>query len=539
MATNLEAIDASARGVPMWVNFPLFGGYDDRSEIAFASGDLVNMFMLGDLQGKKKLAFLGTPGTSLAMTVQTGTEPSRLLYTYNDVMFGVFGDNVYRFNQPLVRSPLGSLNTTTGFVSIAGNNNSQGQVLFTDSGNGYLYNLTTNSFAEIPLSGASAGFPQFPTNVVFLDGYFVIPHANSRTYSISALNDGSKWDALDTAEIQAYPGENVGVGVVNRRLFFFKTDSTEVWYNAGSADFPFRRDNTLLFNFGCLAAASIQSDFGYLFWLARDRNGVGSVMMTTGQQPEKISDEAIDNLIAGFTNPSDVNAYIYKDIGHIFYVMNFTTDDKTIVYDVTMKVWHQMKMRKTLFKEDVPYSGMTRHIGNCHAYFNNKHYIGSYKAPLLYEFSRSFSTNAGEQIRRVRICPHFFDENYRMLQISALQIDMQMGIGLSGDSEQTSDWITDGGDFVITTDGDNLVWGGSSQGVGRNPKLFLRISRDGGNTFGNYHAASIGKIGERRARAIFRRLGVCRDFVAELSFTDPVKPVVILGGSIRYEVLNK
>lgn len=525
----------------MWTNFPMFGGFDDRSEIAFNSENLINLFMIGDPQGKKKFGFLGTPGLSAPVTVQDGTGVSRALYTYENSMYGVFGSDVYRFTQPLVKNQIGTLaGTTQGFVSISANNNANGQVIFNDTQDGYIYDTTTDTFTLIDRTvDASSGFPGRPTNVVFLDGYFVAPDGDSRTYQISALNDGTKWDPLDSAQIQAYPGENVGVGVVNRRLYFFKTDSTEVWYNTGAADFPFRRDNNLLFNFGCLAVSSIVSDFGYLFWLAKDRNGVGSVMMTEGQEPIRISDESVDNLIASFTDPSDVIAYIYKDLGHIFLVMTWNTDDTTLVYDVSMKIWHQMQMHKTVFSESIPFSGKVRHLSNCHAYFNNTHIIGSYKGPFLYNFSRSYPTNNGEEIRRIRVCPHFFDENYRMMQIRWLQIDMQMGIGLSGGSEGSEKWITDEGDFVVTTDGDNLVWGGSSQGLGQDPMVYLRISRDGGNTYGNYHGVSVGKIGNRRARAIFRRLGLCRDFVAEISFYDPVLPVCILGGSINYEVLNK
>lgn len=534
---NFLNVDVIARGVCMWVNFPMFGGYDDRTDIAFNSENLINLFMIGDPHGKKKYAFLGTPGLKQLLEVQDGTATSRALYTYENSMYGVFGSDVYRFTPPLVKSKIGTIGTSQGFVSITANN--AGQVIFTDGQKGYIYDTNTNLFSLInTATPASAGFPADPANVAMLDSYFVVPDASSRTYQISAINDGTKWDPLDEAQIQAYPGENVGVGVVNRRLYFFKTDSTEVWYNSGAADFPFRRDNNLLFNFGCLAASSIVSDFGYLFWLAKDRNGVGSVMMTEGQEPIKISDEAIDNIIANFTNPADVIAYIYKDLGHVFLVMTWNTDDKTLVYDVNMKNWHQMQMHKTLVQEGVPNSGKVRHLSNCHAYFNNTHIIGSYKAPILYDFSRKYPTNAGEEIRRVRVCPHFFDENYRMMQIKWLQVDMQMGIGLSGESD-LSNWITNAGDDVVTQDNDNIVWAQPTQGVGIDPKIYLRISRDGGNTYGNYHGVSIGKIGNRRARAIFRRLGLCRDFVAEFSFYDPVLPVVILGGSINYEVLNK
>lgn len=523
----------------MWINFPMFGGYDDRSEIAFDSENLINLFVIGASTGKKKFAFLGTPGLKQELIVNAGTAPSRALYTYEGSMFGVFGSDVYRFTPPLVKSKIGTIGTSQGFVSITANNN--GQVIFVDGMAGYIYDINTGVFSLInPSVTASSGFPGIPLNVGFLDGYFVVPSGsdNKRTYQISAINDGTKWDPLDEAQIQAYPGELVGVGVVNRRLYFFKTDTTEVWYNQGSADFPFRRDNNLLFNFGCLAASSIVSDFGYLFWLAKDRNGVGSVMMTTGQTPEKISNESVDNLIAGFRDPSDVIAYIYKDIGHIFLVMTWNTDDTTLVYDVTMKNWHQMQMHKTLETQAVPNSGKVRHLSNCHAYFNDRHYIGSYKNPILYDFSRKFATNDGVEIRRVRVCPHFFDENYRMLQVRSLQIDMQMGLGLDAGYDPVEFWVDNLGNNIVTNTGDFLVWN-SHNDLGINPQVYIRISRDGGNTYGNYHGASVGRIGNRRARALFRRLGLARDFVVEISFYDPVIPVAILGGSINYEVLSK
>lgn len=523
----------------MQVNFPIFGGYDDRSEIAFNSEDLINLFLILQPTGKKKFAFLGTPGLKKELVINNGNTESRALYTYGNSMYGVFGADVYRFTAPLIKNKIGTIGTSKGFVSISANNNADGQVIFVDGQKGYLFDATTASFTEIVQTGSAAGFPSIPLNVVFLDGYFVIPDGsgNKRTYQICSINDGTKWDAINEAQIQAYPGEIVGVGVVNRRLYFFKTDSTEVWYNAGQADFPFRRDNNLIFNFGCLAASSIVSDFGYLFWLAKDRNGVGSVMMTTGQVAEKISNESVDNLISEFSNPEDVRAYLYKDIGHIFLVMTWNADDETLVYDVTLKNWHQMQMHKTLKTEAIINSGKVRHLSNCHAYFNNRHYVGSYKAPILYNMSRAFATNDGEPIRRVRRCPHFFDENYRKLQLKGLQVDMQMGLGLDGGG-RLDQWSDNEGNNIVDND-DNFLVFNQGNGIGTDPKLYLRISRNGGNTYGNYHSASVGKIGNRRARAIFRRLGLARDMVAELSFYDPVLPIAILGASLNYEVLQQ
>lgn len=505
----------------MWADYPIFGGYGKRQDIAFDSQDLLNLFSIESIGGKKRRALIGSPGLKEKLTVVGNNARPGGLFEFFDssnqeILFSVLGNTIYRINTSYVQTKIGVIGTESGPISITANN--ANQIIFVDGQTGYTYDVNSGVFGPI----ASAGFPAQPLNVVFLDGYFVVPdlQGDRRQYQISALNDGTKWDALDEAEIQAYPGQNVGVGVVNRRLYFFKTDSTEVWYNNGSADFPFRRDNNLLFNFGCLARASIASGFGYLFWLARDKDGVGSVMMTTGQEAIPISDESIDNLIAGFTNPSDMDAYIYKDLGHIFYVMSWTTDDVTLVYNLNLKEWGRMEMQRHAVVSGEPYSGKVRHISNCHAYFNGKHIVGSYKAPTLYEFSRQYFDNFGEPIRRMRTPGHFFDPSYRMLQINSIQVDMQMGLGLETSDDAST--FTDQNDNPLT-----------------NPKIFMRTSKDGGNTFGNMRGASIGKIGNRRARAIFRKLGVARDLVTQFEIFVPVGPIAILGASINYEVLPK
>lgn len=490
-------------------DLPIFGGYNDKPNIGFDSENLVNLFMLSDPLGKKKNSFLGLPGLRKDLMLSDGTQESRQLYTYNELMVGVFGSDVYRFTKPLVKTRLGEMGTSRGYVSIATNN--AGEIGFVDGQALYVYNSVSGAFAKV----TSEGVPPKPLNVVNLGGFWVVPYGESSTYGISGQNQGTMWDAIDSAVINSEGGNNVGVGVVNERLYFFKELVAEVWYNAGASDFPFRKDINIQINSGCWNASTIVNanfnGIGVLMWLARDRNGVASIMMGTGQMPTEVSNESISNLIATFSDPSDATAYIFSDLKHTFYVISWTKDDTTLVYDLTTKIWSQWQMHKTLAVQGIPNSGMVRHLSQCHAYFNNTHYIGSYKNPWLYSMRLPYATNDGEQIRRSRITPHFFNTDYKNMQISSIQIDMQMGLGLSGETYPLEPGI--------------------------NPKVFLRISRDGGNNFGNYHEAIVGRIGNRLARARFLQLGICRDLVCEISFSDPVIPVSILGASIDYKVL--
>ncbi len=59
-------------------------------------------------------------------------------------------------------------------------------------------------------------------------------------------------------------------------------------------------------------------------------------------------------------------------------------------------------------------------------------------------------------------------------------------------------------------------------GQGSDPQIRLRLSRDGGETWGQEISCSAGQMGEYDARVIFRRLGRGRNLVAEITVSDPV-----------------
>jgi hypothetical protein len=502
--------DDIGRGVDMEVGMaelPIFNDYSKRDSTAFDSGDVINLFLDYAKSGKKKFVFLNTPGINLLRNIIQGEQQSRLLYIYENFMYGIFGANVYRFGLDLVPVYLGSIGTSSGFVSAAVNKNNQ--IIFVDGQAGYLYKNDTNQFSKI----TAEGFPGKPIGVVCFDGYFVIPSGESTTFSISGLNDGESWDPTDIAQTNIYTGKNIGIGMIDQRIYFFQTDSVISWYDAGLADFPLRPDKNILFNRGCLTNRSIASGYGLLFWLERSPDGVGSVMMTSGQEAKPVSTQAEDELIASFSHPEDVTVYLYKMNDHLFLSINWTTDDVSLLYDVTMDMWFRQTVQEKKSIPGVKYSGNTRNFPNCHAYFSGKHLVGDYRNSNLYEMNRNYPLNNGEPIMRRITGEHFFNEDYLLRQINRVQLDMQMGIGKSGL-----------GTGVYTNQDDDPI---------TNPQVYLSFSRDNKN-FGNECPAPIGKIGQTNARAIWRKKGQARDWVPRFTIYAPIVPIVILGASVDY-----
>jgi hypothetical protein len=73
---------------------------------------------------------------------------------------------------------------------------------------------------------------------------------------------------------------------------------------------------------------------------------------------------------------------------------------------------------------------------------------------------------------------------------------------------------------------------GVATGQGSIPKAMIRVSRDGGQTWGREYAISATPIGRYLQRVLLRRIGQARDVVFELNVTDPIAWAVI-GASLE------
>ena len=93
-------------------------------------------------------------------------------------------------------------------------------------------------------------------------------------------------------------------------------------------------------------------------------------------------------------------------------------------------------------------------------------------------------------IRRLRRAPHLAQEDVRVYY-RQFELDLERGIG-------------------------------TATGPGADPQILLRISRDGGETWGATLTMAAGRQGEYLTRAIARRLGQARDTVFEVTVLDPV-----------------
>jgi len=499
------------------VKTPILGAAYVARSVNAADNRMVNLFPEAVPEGGKEPGFLNrTPGLRLVATVGSG--PIRGLWSHGSYLYVVSGTGFYQVTSGYVATLKGTV-TGTGPVSMADNGT---QLFIACNPDGFIYNYNTDVFAQIT-------DPDFEgaVNVGYLDGYFVYNQPNSQTVWITSLLDGLSVDPLDFASAEGSPDGLVALIVDHRELWLFGTDSVEVWYNSGEADFPLTRIQGAFNEIGCIAAYSVAKLDNGIFWLGADARGQGIVYRANGYTGQRVSTHAIEYAIQSYSTIADAIAYTYQQEGHAFYVLSFPTAGKTWVYDVAVNSWHE--------RAGFALGEFLRHRSNCQAAFNNVPHVGDYENGKIYVLDLSVYADDGQPqkwLRSWRALPTGQNDLKRTAH-HALQLDCESGVGLSGlDFSDPSAYITmlTEGDVVITTEADVDLLVADYSVVGVNPKVMLRWSDDGGHTWSNEHWSPMGKIGGYSQRVFWRRLGMTtklRDRVYEISATDPVKTVIM------------
>ncbi|CAB5187185.1 Bacteriophage P22, Gp10, DNA-stabilising [uncultured Caudovirales phage] len=513
---------------------PILGSAYVARSVNAADNRMVNLFPEATAEGGQTAGFLNrAPGLRLLASVGAG--PIRGLWPVKGVLYVVSGQAFYKVDTSYVATLLGTI-TGQDPVSISDNGS---QIFIAANPDGYIYNVNTGVFAEITdpdFVGAST--------VGFLDGYFVFTQPNSQTFWVTELYDGTSVDPLSFASAEGSPDDLVAVNVDHREAWLFGTNSVEVWYDAGTPDFPLQRIQGAYMEVGCAAAYSVAKLDNSLFWLGRDMRGRGIVYRAKGYTGVRVSTHAIEFAIQNYGNISDAIAYSYQQEGHSFYVLTFPSANATWVYDASTQIWHE----RAGFSNGV----FTRHRSNCQAAFNSEIVVGDYQNGNIYAFDLDvYADNGAMQkwLRSWRALPSDANNLKRTTQHS-LQLVCESGVGLQRGAEAIPAFTIASGGIAISPIATSSIAASSATisvpytpeeyVSGANPQIMLRWSDDGGHTWSNEHWRSMGAIGEYGRRVLWRRLGMTmklRDRVYEISGTDPVK-VAIMGAQLILDGTN-
>ena len=438
----------------------------------------VNMYLeLTPEQDKTKVVAYGTPG--LTDFVNLGAAPCRGMVAYGDNIYAVQGDTLWSINNAGVATSLGTLTTSQGRVGMVVGGINTLYLLIVDGTTAYTYNITTPAFTTSPTD-----FPAGATTCTWQDGYFIVEKNNK--FFVSGINDPTSWDVLDFASAESNADAILHCIADHGEVMLLGEITTEFWANSGALDFPYSRLNTI--EWGMAAKWSLAKFSGSLMWLAKNRMGQAQVVLLNGYTPQPVSTPELDSIINGYASIADASAFSYLLGGHPMYQLNFPGEGKSWLYDGHSNAWSELV------------SGEGRHRAEIYTNFLGTLRVSDYETGKIYILDPNVYTDAGEPILRKMVSRHVFDEGF--ISVSELRVEFESGVGLVS-------------------------------GQGSDPQAMLQVSKDGGHGFGNIRTAPIGAAGEYLTRTIWRRLGKGRDWVFDVSVSDPIK-VVIAGAWIDY-----
>lgn len=477
--------------MPAWPGF-VGGSYPTSSLVADAERT-VNLYVekMQSEGAKAPSALYPTPGFRMWDTV--ADIGSRAFKAANGRFFGVVGGGVYEWSSTGVSTKHGTVAQDSNPAQIIFNGVVGGQLGIVSGGNVYSFELATNTLSAAILTG---GY----THLSYSDGYGLAFNPTTGRTQLSDLNDLSTYGGLTFFTRSKFPDPAVAVFVdQNALVWVLGSETFEVRYNTGVGTQPFEPLSGLYGRHGIVAPFAYSvTGFG-VHWVARSPEGGAGVVATRGSAPQPVSNYGINAAIAAFARTgriSDAEVLPYHDQGHTFINCAFPSgigspsDAPTLTYDVegaswgSRGMWNSATGRYDLWAPRV------------HVDIFGKHLVGDRTTGTIWEMDTTIHTDVdGSGIRRVRRAPGITNEHKRE-PIDNLELLMDVGVG-------------------------------TQSGQGQDPQALLRISEDGGNTFGNERRAGLGAVGQYRKRVYWNRLGAPPDAVAEVVWTDPVPTRVV------------
>jgi hypothetical protein len=342
------------------------------------------------------------------------------------------------------------------------------QLVLVDGTNGYVFNMDANTFGQItdPDWRGSEWVDE-------IDGYFVFSDPGTDQFYISQIDDGSSLDALDFSSADAQPDDIVTFRVLKRELYIFGTRSTEVWIDSGGTDFPLARYNSTPIDIGCVGRRAVIKAADSLIFIGATERGQGIVYMMQGHLPRRISNRAIEELLAQSTDLSAATMWSYQVDGAEFVGINAPGLETTLVWDAAADQWHERAELVAGELEPLRMADVT--------YFNGAHYATGGTCDYLVD--KTVNTIDGDPMIRERTWPHMKSPSAEPMNFRSVEL------------------------MCTTGQGGNVT---------------LEVSNDGGYVFGPPLMRSLGVVGRRMQRVRWHFLGSSRDRVFRLRCTDDV-----------------
>jgi len=419
--------------------------------------------------GSSRVNFSETGGVNPYLLVADGSN----LWAYNLIE----GGELRRISLPeRVNGEGGQINPS--HVAVVG-----GSVVINDRTSGFLY-------YSIPYPLNNDKREVFQTQTV--DGKTEPVYDPNNAYKVLTEEvDAFDWMFLDSYGVQQFfnaesSSDNVrAIAAIGPNLYLFGSKTIEIWQRGSGEDSTWQRQSyTTNASNGLQAPNSIAICGSNLYYLGSGESYAKGVLMVSGQQYKKISEDWLDDKLLGETGDSAF-AYAYAQGNHNFYVLQLQNLQETWVYDTMTNEWHQRVSRvyETGVETRWRVSDLVWFKGEFRAFCNDG---------CMYKFSDEYwyeDYGSGKRLPMIRHRQGALvvnDEKPFILQ----ELGIECNVGT---------WS----DYTLQ------------------PDLLLEVSKDGGNTWGHVRSCKMGRTGDYSHRVRFHNVGYNRLCVLKLTYSHP------------------
>jgi len=445
------------------------GGRSRDLDSRYGREEVTNCYIETDDNGEWK-AIERAPG--FTDFIELGDGPIRAMHVAADVLYVVSGSSFYR----VTINPVGSVSavnvgTVAGFTSparIASIGTDEPQVMALTDGRGFIYKNSDGSFAEVTDIDFDPDFSVTAFNQRF---WFNKPDSNE--FFGSDILDGFSYDPLFFASAENKPDLLRYVVAVNTEVIPFGSGTRERWQDTGaSTGFPLRRTTGGTVERGLGAKSSLTTWQNNIFFLADDF----TVHLVNGGNYQKISDLALEEQIRDYSNPERAEGWFIDHPHYKVYCLTFVGSGVTWCYDVNRGNWHKRAS-----------NGLGKWRVNNAALIFDRVVLGDSQSGKLFVLDERVFSEAGEETPTIWQTPAI---SIKSAHFTCSRIELFPEVGVGNENN-----VTETGQKLNNTE---------------EPGIKLSVSKDGGETFINKTDRSLGRIGNRKQKVIWRNIGRVR-----------------------------
>ena len=342
------------------------------------------------------------------------------------------------------------------------------------------YSTDTNAVKEVTdvnITGAKS--------VDFFNNQFI--YTFDKFSTISNVGDGASASGLNIVGEETLPDDLVRDFVFEEIIYRMGVRSVVGWWNNPALTPPIDRLSGRVFNVGLAAIHSVAETDQAFYWLGDDF----AIYRASGGSEERISTDAISNVISKYSRVDDAIANTFTFEGQNFYQITFPTGNRTFVINESLGVngWFELSSGVNGPFETSKYQGQSI----ISAYGQNM--VADADNGNVYKLDLDSFTNNSDPLQRVRV-PQSVNGDLvgakgKRVQMSSVKFIMETGVGLIS-------------------------------GQGEDPKIMIEYSDDGGNSFSAGSWAQIGRLGDSTLQVEWFDLGSFYDRIFRISITDAV-----------------